>query len=89
MNATCERPKMTKKPAELRYGDRTIEELESTMRTVKLLVKSIDGTIDAAKKMGVESLRLDGVTKGERAVALLKGFAANVEHAFRREEFGL
>lgn len=95
MNATMERPVMARKrggderkmPADLRWGWRTVEELEALSKTLKIVLKNLDGSIAAAKQMGLDTLYLDGVTKGDRAVELLKGFTANVEHSYRREHF--
>lgn len=77
-----------KVPAELRFGERTVNELDDTIRTIRLLLKNLEGSVDGARKMEIDSLRLDGVTKGDRAIQLLKDYAANVEHAFKKEVYG-
>lgn len=87
MSKGTERKRSRKSPAELRYGVRTLDELEKLLQNVDVLRKRLKAHIELARSLGVSELRLDGVTKGDRALELLGGFVANVERPLRIEEY--
>jgi predicted RNase H-like nuclease (RuvC/YqgF family) len=72
---------------ELRYGSRTVESLKEDVSVLRKLVDDMSGALEAAAVNGLKELHLDGVTKGDRAIALLKAFVPHVKYAVEREGY--
>jgi hypothetical protein len=72
---------------ELRFGVRTVESLKEDAVLLRKLVDDLTGALEAATEMGLKELHLDGVTKGDRAITLLKAFVPHVRFAVEKEGY--
>lgn len=65
-------------PAELRYGVKSLKELIAYRERMAKHLAELDAVIERASEIGVKEVRIDGVTKGERADELLRSFIGKV-----------
>lgn len=72
-------------PAEIRYGSRTKAELQQYRDQIAGLLAEYDAALALMDELGLDELRLDGVTKGERGIETWGGFVANVHSAVHKQ----
>lgn len=72
---------------ELRFGKRTVVSLKEDVALLRKLLDDLTGALDAATEIGLKELSLDGVTKGDRAISLLKAFVPHVRFAVEKEGY--
>lgn len=70
-------------PAYLRFGDVTGSELHDLSVRLNKLAMDLNRIAD---EVGDSTLRVDGVTKGDRGFDLLKAYTDNTKHAFNKSK---
>lgn len=76
-------------PSELRWGEKSEEEIRRYVQQLRDQAAELEALADAMRESGLEKVRLDGVTKVERAARQIDLFLGYLEAAVgetRREK---
>lgn len=74
-------------PSQLRFGVKTADDMRKDADTIKGLVTYLLEVERDMRAKGRKELRIDGVTKVDRATAMLRDYVHNVEIALLHQKY--
>lgn len=67
-----------------RYGDLPEEKIREAIQDIREMAAELEAIVDEMHDAGIKSLKIDGITKNERALVLLREYSAKLQYELKR-----